>query len=127
MGTSPTPQSSSQVVNLKIGAGAPITSSGPVTLPIGGLADVELNQTITTATSVTQRAVDITVLSGVDAGANIVLGEASAGISGNPCSTDGTGGGGGGNGGGQRPVDTALPIISGTAKAGATLTCSTGT
>jgi hypothetical protein len=101
-----------------------------VTLPTGGVADVELNQTITTATSVTQRAVDITVLSGIDAGANIILGEASAGISANPCSTGATGAGGsgaGGTGGGQQPVDTALPIISGTAKARATLTCSTGT
>jgi hypothetical protein len=134
VGTSPTPRSSSQVVNLTIGAGAPITSSGPVTLPIGGQADVELNQTVTTATSVTQRAVDISVLSGIDAGANIVLGEASAGVSGNPCSTGGTGGGtgaggsgAGGAGAGQQPVDTVLPVISGTAKAGAPLTCSTGT
>jgi hypothetical protein len=80
----PTRQSSSTVVNLRIGGGAPITTSGPVSIP-GGVADVELNRTLTTATSLTRRAVDITVLG--PGGAHIVLGEATAGISGNPCET----------------------------------------
>ena len=124
----PTPQSASNVVGLTIGSGAPITTSGRVSLPVGGLADIELNRTITTAASVTQRAVDITVLSGLYGGVEIVLGEASAGISGNPCA------------GAQQsgpPTNTSppvissnpsggQPVISGTASAGETLSCSTG-
>ena len=84
---SPVPQSSSDVADLSIGGGAPITTSGPVSLPAGGIADVELNETIDAATSVTQRAVDIKVLGGAFGGAEIILGEAAAGLSGNPCQT----------------------------------------
>jgi hypothetical protein len=113
----PTPAASSNVVSLSIGGGPPLTTSGPVSLPVGGVADVELNRTITTPTSVTQRAVEITVFGGPFTGADIVLGEATAGISGNPCAT-GTGG---------VPVDSTPPVISGTPTAGKTLTCSTGT
>lgn len=98
-GTTPTPQSSSNVVGLRIAGGQPITTSGPVTLPAGGIADVELNETITGTGSVTQRAVDVTVLSGADGGVHLVLGEATAGVSGNPCDTSGTGGAGGTGGG----------------------------
>ncbi|MGI9183886.1 MAG: hypothetical protein ACR2GZ_02815 [Solirubrobacteraceae bacterium] len=124
----PTPRSSSNVVGLRIGNGAPITTSGPVSIPAGGIADVELNKTITTATSVTQRAVDISVLGGLYNGVEIVLGEASAGISGNPCATSPQQVGG--------PTNTTPPVIyppnggppfiNGTAAAGETLTCSTG-
>jgi len=126
-GTAATPLTNSSVVNLRDGSGAPITSSGPISLPAGGLADIELNQTITTATSVTRRALQITVLSGVDAGAQITIGESSAGIVGNPCQTaSGGSGGGGGSGRTSRPVDTTRPAISGNPKAGKTLSCSTG-
>lgn len=138
----PTPQSSSNVVGLRIGTSAPITTSGPVSIPVGGLADVELNRTITTATSVTRRAVDITVLSGLYGGAEIVLGEASAGTSGNPCG-NGTqsgpptntsppvitgnppGGGNGGGGNGGNPGG-GQPGITGNAVVNETLTCTTG-
>ncbi len=115
----PTPQSSSSVVNLRLG-GTPITVSGTYSLPllIGGVATVQLNETIPTGSSVTRRAVDITVLGGVDDGVHIVLAEATAGISGNPCAT--------GSGGGV-PVDSTPPVISGTPTAGTTLSCSTGT
>ncbi len=81
----PTPQSSSNVVGLNIGSGQPITTSGQFSLPLVGLVDVELNRTIKTSTAITQRAVDITVLNGLYGGAEIVLGEAQAGVSGNPC------------------------------------------
>ncbi len=82
---SPVPASNSNVVNLSIGGGTPITASGPMSLSVGGLADVELNRTITSASSITRRAVDITVSGGPYNGAEIVLGEATAGLSGNPC------------------------------------------
>jgi len=125
-GTAATPLTNSSVVNLRDGSGAPITSSGPVSLPGGGLADIELNQTITTATSVTRRALQITVLSGVDAGAQITIGESSAGIVGNPCQTASGVSGSGSSGITSRPVNTMRPAISGSAKAGRTLSCSTG-
>jgi hypothetical protein len=88
---SPVPTAGSNVVNLSIGGGTPVTTSGPVSLKVGGIADVELNRTITSASSVTQRAVDITVFGGPYSGAEIVLGEATAGITGNPCDVGTTG------------------------------------
>jgi hypothetical protein len=122
----PKPVASSDVVNLRDGNGQPITSSGSVSLPAGGVADVELNRTIKTATSVTQRAEDITIISGPNAGAHIVVGEAIAGISGDPCASPASG----------APVNTKLPaiasgpngkaIVSGSAEAGKTLTCVPG-
>jgi hypothetical protein len=81
----PVPAASSKVANLRIGGGAAITTSGPMDLGAGGIADVQLNRTITGASSVTQRAVDITVHGGPYSGAEVVLGEATAGLSGNPC------------------------------------------
>jgi hypothetical protein len=137
-GATATPLATSSVVDLRDADGMPITTSGPVSLPGGGSADVELNRTVTTATSVTRQAVQITALTGADAGTQIVIGEASAGISGNPCATGaggaeggtGTGGssgsGGSGGRGGTAPVNTRRPAISGTPKAGKALTCSTG-
>ena len=89
----PTVSSDSTVVGLTIG-GTPITFSGqqvPLLGGLGGVATVNLDQTIPTATGVTQRAVDITILGGLDNGVHIVLGEASAGADGNPC-TMGPGG-----------------------------------
>jgi hypothetical protein len=132
-GATATPLATSNVVDLRNGSGMPITASGPVSLPGGGIADVQLNRTLTTATSVTRQAVRITVLTGTDAGTQIVIGEASAGISGNPCATGaggsegGTGtGGSAGSGGRSAPVNTRRPAISGTPKACKSLTCSTG-
>ena len=87
----PTVSSDSTVVGLTIG-GTPITVSGqqvPLLGGLGGVATVNLDETIPTATGVTQRAVDITILGGLDNGVHIVLGEASAGADGNPC-TPGT-------------------------------------
>jgi hypothetical protein len=88
---SPVRTAGSNVVSLSIGGGTPITTSGPVRLTVGGLADVELNRTITSAGSITQRAVDITVLGGPYNGAEVVLGEATAGLAGNPCDIGTTG------------------------------------
>ncbi len=82
---SPVATAGSNVVSLSISGGTPITTSGPVTLSAGVIANVQLNRTITSTGSVTQRAVDITVLGGPNSGAEIVLGEATAGFSGNPC------------------------------------------
>jgi hypothetical protein len=134
-GATATPVATSNVVDLRDADGMPITTSGPVSLPGGGIADVELNRTMTTATSVSRQAVQITVLTRAGAGTQIVIGQASAGISGNPCATGGgsdggTGMGGspgpGGSGGRSAPVNTRRPAISGTPKAGKAVTCSTG-
>jgi hypothetical protein len=87
----PTSTGTSEVVNLSLGGGAPITASTPVSqsvsLAIGGVANVQLNRTIATPSSITRRAIDITILGGPDNGAEIVLGEATADLVGNPCQT----------------------------------------
>jgi hypothetical protein len=81
----PVAQSSSQVTGLTGLAQSPVTTSQPQTLHFAGIADVTLNDTITTATSVTQRAATLTLLPVLLGGVQIVLGEASAGVVGNPC------------------------------------------
>jgi hypothetical protein len=43
-GTTATPAATSNVVDLRDSDGMPITTSGPVSLPGGGIADVELNR-----------------------------------------------------------------------------------
>ncbi len=72
--------SSSTIASLTIN-GIPLNpnATGVINLP-AGLGTIELNQTTTTATSVTRRAVRIMLL-----GQEIVLGEARANFSGNPC------------------------------------------
>lgn len=121
---SPTPAASSHVVNLSIGGATPITSSGPVSLSVGGLADVELNRTITSASSITQRAVDITVLGGPYNGAEIVLGEATAGLSGNPCDIGTTGLKPPGVLGGPPSSTPSSPTFAFTFPPGTTIQCS---
>lgn len=135
---------SSTVAGLTVG-GTPVTVSGQqVSLGSLGVATVNLDETIATATGVTQRAADITVAGGVDNGAHIVLGEASAGAVGNPCASGAGAGGGGGGGGGTgtgsggtgAPVNAGgnggsatagAPSISGTPGVGDTLTANPGT
>jgi hypothetical protein len=98
----------SEVVNLRIGGGAPITTSASVsqsvTLAVGGVARVGLNRAVRTASSITRRAVDITILGGPYNGAEIVLGEATADLVGNPCVT--------GTSGLQPPTITGAPPAS---------------
>ena len=99
-------------MGLSVG-GTPITVSGQQ-VPLGplgtlGVATVNIDETINTGSGVTQRAVDITIAGGLDGGAQIVLGEASAGADGNPCTTSGGGTGGGGPiGGGPGGYPAAL-------------------
>ncbi len=121
----PTPQSSSSVVNLRLG-GTPITVSGTYSLPLltGGVATVQLNETIATGSSVTRRAVDITVLGGVDNGAHIVLAEATAGLSGNPCDIGTTGLKPPGVVGGPPSSTPSSPTFPFTFQPGTTLQCS---
>jgi hypothetical protein len=137
--------SNSTIVGLSVG-GTPITVSGQQ-VPLGplgtlGVATVNIDETINTGSGVTQRAVDITIAGGLDGGAQIVLGEASAGADGNPCTTSGggTGGGGpigGGPGGGGppsgslpgvpgSPTDVSLPVITGNPLPGDQLRCLPG-
>jgi hypothetical protein len=81
------PNSSSTVVGLRLG-GVPVTQSGSkVDLGALGVATVNLDQTSVSSTGIVQRAVDITITGGLDTGVRIVLGEANAGVHGNPCNT----------------------------------------
>ncbi len=79
-GLVPTFSTSSSIGSIVIN-GIPLNpnATGVINLP-AGLGTIELNQTTTTATSVTRRAVRIMLL-----GQEIVLGEARANFSGNPC------------------------------------------
>ncbi len=121
---SPVPTAGSNVVSLSIGGGTPITTSGPVSLPVGGIANVQLNRTITSASSVTQRAVDIAVLGGPYNGAEIVLGEATAGLSGNPCDIGTTGLKPPGIQGGPPSTTPSSPTFVFTFPPGTTIQCS---
>lgn len=79
-GLVPVLTSSSTIGSLKInGVTVTATGSGTVALPLG-LGTVQFNRTVTTATSVTRQAVRIVLL-----GQEIVIGEARAGFTGNPC------------------------------------------
>jgi hypothetical protein len=120
----PLATSSSSVVNLSIGGGAPITTSGHVSLTVGGIAHVELNRTLTGPGSITQRAVDITVLGGPYSGAEVVLGEAAAGLSGDPCDTGTTGLKPPGVGGGPPSTTPSTATFGFTFQPGTTLQCS---
>jgi Ca2+-binding RTX toxin-like protein len=96
------PSSTSTVVALRLG-GVPVTQSGSkVNLGPLGVATVDLDQTSVSSTGIVQRAVDITIAGGLDNGVRIVLGEANAGVHGNPCKASGGGGNGTGGGGGGR-------------------------
>jgi hypothetical protein len=121
---SPVPTAGSSVVNLSIGGGTPITTSGRVNLTAGGIANVELNRTIASANSITQRAVDITVSGGPYNGAEIVLGEATAGLSGNPCDIGTTGLKPPGVEGGAPSTTPSSPAFGFTFQPGTKLQCS---
>jgi hypothetical protein len=70
---------SSSVAALKVN-GVPVpVGSGPLRIPLL-IGTLELNTTVTTASSVTQRAFALTSLLG-----SVIIGEARAGLSGNPC------------------------------------------
>ncbi|MBM7789208.1 choice-of-anchor P family protein [Tenggerimyces flavus] len=85
-GATPTHRGSSSIGALKVNGIAIPVGSQPVTVPLL-LGTLKLNSTTTTATGVTQRAVDLQTLLG-----SVVLGEARAGVAGttahpqgNPC------------------------------------------
>ncbi|ADB48586.1 hypothetical protein [Conexibacter woesei] len=108
---SPVPQTGGQVTGLTLFGTSVLDTSAPVTLDLSAnlllgtlrLGTISLNQTTTTATSVTRTAVRITIAPNVDLGllgilqpvlgpvlrgllgADVVLGEARAGLVGNPC------------------------------------------
>lgn len=73
--------SSSTIASLTInGIAVNVNGSGTINLPLG-LGTVQLNQTSTTANSITQTAIRIVI-----DGQTVVIGEARANFSGNPCS-----------------------------------------
>lgn len=73
--------SSSSIANLTVnGASISVLGNATIILPLG-LGTVVVNRTVTTATSVTQQAISIKLL-----GIEIVIAEAKANFTGNPCS-----------------------------------------
>jgi hypothetical protein len=70
---------SSSVAALKVNGVTIPVGSGPLRIPLL-IGTLELNTTVTTASSVTQRAFALTSLFG-----SVIIGEARAGLSGNPC------------------------------------------
>jgi hypothetical protein len=78
-GLAPVFSGSSQIASLKInGARVPI-GSGPVTIPLI-VGSLSLNSTVQTRHGLTQRAFDLRTLLG-----NVVVGESTVGVTGNPC------------------------------------------
>lgn len=72
--------SSSSIAQLTInGLAVDVNSSGSIPLPLG-LGTIDINRTVTTPTSVTQQAIRINLL-----GIQIVISEARANFTGNPC------------------------------------------
>jgi len=81
--TSPTLSTASQVVGLSINGGLARTVTGPLTINVG-LVKIELNKTTSTPTSRTRQAL---VVSSLLTPGKLVIGEATAGFVGNPCTT----------------------------------------
>jgi hypothetical protein len=110
----PAAQGSSQVTALTALGQPPVTTDQPQTLHFAGLADVTLNDSVVTPTSITRRAATVTLLPILFSGVQIVLGEATAGVVGNPCPPVPAGDGGGSGGGTTTPpVDATLhaPVL----------------
>jgi hypothetical protein len=78
-GAAPVFTGSSRLAWLKINGVAVPVGSGPVTLPLL-VGSLSLNSTVETADGLVQRAFDLRTLLG-----NVVIGEAEAGATGNPC------------------------------------------
>jgi hypothetical protein len=91
------PAGFSQVVGLTVNGTAISVPAGnqPVTVPLGPLGSLVLNQTVQDSSSLTQRALALTTPL-----ATVVLAEATVDQSGSPCALGNNGGGGGGNNGG---------------------------
>jgi hypothetical protein len=78
-GLAPTFAGSSQIASLKInGVRLPI-GAGPVTIPLV-VGSLSLNSTVTTQNGLTQRAFDLRTILG-----DVVIGESTVGVTGNPC------------------------------------------
>lgn len=148
----PTLIGSSKVEGLTINGNA-ITTSGNVDLGgllglplINTIANVTLNEQVTTGTGITQNAVDIKILQTnlpLLSGVQIILGQAQAGVDGSCTNGGGTGGGTGGGGGGTggggggtgggggvgqpgSPTNTSPPTIAGQPLPGNLLHCYPG-
>lgn len=81
-GLAPKLTSSSTIANLVInGSTVNTTGSALIQLPLG-LGSVAVNRTVTTATSITQQALRVQIL-----GIEVVVAEAKAGFTGNPCAS----------------------------------------
>jgi Calx-beta domain-containing protein len=79
-GPAPRAVGSSTVGSLTLnGVPVDVSGSGSISLPLG-LGSIELNQTMPAESGVTQQAVRLSLL-----GTDVVIGEAVAGFSGNPC------------------------------------------
>jgi hypothetical protein len=108
----PVPFASSTLNVIKIGTQTiSLSAPGvPSTIPLGPLGYVKVNEQITTATSITERILDVH-LNGIG---DVIVGEAAASISGNPCTTTSTTGTSGPTGptsttGTTGPVTTGVP------------------
>jgi hypothetical protein len=78
-GLAPSFSGSSSIASLKVNGVAVPIDSGPVTLPLV-VGSLSLNSTVASANGLTQRALDLRTLLG-----NVVVGESSVGVTGNPC------------------------------------------
>ncbi len=93
-----TPSSRSEVVGLTAAGHAYGTVTQPLTIELPGLGTLFVNRTLTASGSVTQQALELSLLPSVVGlgGVDLVLGEASSSTSGNPCVSEGGGPGDGG-------------------------------
>ncbi|HEV2778292.1 MAG TPA: Calx-beta domain-containing protein [Actinophytocola sp.] len=78
-GLAPRLSGSSTIATLKINGVAVPVGSAPLRIPLV-IGSLELNTTVTTPTSITQRAFALTTVLG-----GVIIGEARAGLRGNPC------------------------------------------
>ncbi len=93
----PIPSGGSAVVGLTVGGKSYGTVTSPETINVPLVGTLYLNQTVSGAGDLAQRALELSTPAGTD----LVLGEASVGAVGNPCTPGGGGTGSGGGGGGS--------------------------
>ena len=79
-GGQPVPGGAPQVTNLVINGNSVTVPPGPLTIPLGPLGSLELNQTVQEPNRITTRAFNLTTPV-----VDIVIAEATADIAGNPC------------------------------------------
>ncbi len=105
----PVPGGGSQVVGLTINGTAISVPAGPgpVTIPLGALGSLTLNQTVQTSNSLTHRALALTTPV-----ASVVIAEATVDLSGSPCAISSGGGGGGGGTGGTGGGSGGGPVLT---------------